>query len=437
VPDPNAPPDDPRVIPMLRIYVSKDPNFRGPTEPGAPPGTTGHYDAPLTVGRSSDPDDPVKSIGMKEGMDYVGQNLHLAELLNDPQARAKLDEDQQAGNFDPKKYLSALQMLGVKAAKNTTKNTVIPAGGSILQETVGPDGNVTGSKVVKGEARVNNADKMTIFSDGIDKQVDQGVMSEEEGAQLKADFARRQANGSGDAALQTKLREVEGDPNLSEEQKAEQRKAILSGIKPAKPAGGAAGTSSARDDDRRIGRQLQTLKDTRLELQDKRKQALDEFKLASSNEASKKEKAAAKAAYDAKISGFDADEADLKARIKKLNDRLDEADAPASPQGAGLDAAKPASGSSSTKVSPADQKARDTDRVRILNDELQKSRAKLADLQSKGADAATIDRTKSDVGALQREIDSTKPKAGLSEARKPAPAGTVLKFDKNGNRVTN
>ena len=104
-PAPGSDPNDPKFIPTVRVYVDSG---KGGGKP------TGHYDAPLTEGRGSEDDAPVKMIGMKDGMEFVGQNLHLAELLNTPEARAKLQEDAQAGDFDPAIYQAALAKAGIK-----------------------------------------------------------------------------------------------------------------------------------------------------------------------------------------------------------------------------------------------------------------------------------------------------------------------------------
>lgn len=447
-PAPGGDPADPKFIPTLRVYVRKD-GFMGPGDPDLN-GATGHYDAPLTEGRSSSPDAKVKALGLKDVMDFVGHNLHVAELLNQPEGLAKLQQDQQAADqFDPQQYLGALAQVGVSPTPKTiVKETVIPAGGTLNRTvTNARTGAVISQSSTQGNAKVNPADKLTIFSDGIDKQVEQGVMSEEEGSQLKSDFAQRQARGSGDATMENKLRQIDEDDSLSAEQKAEQRKAVLSGIKPGKP-GGSAASADPRAADRKLGRQLQVVKDQRIELDNSRKHALEEFK-AATHDANKKDAAAAKVIYDAKIKALEAQDTDLKSRLKKINDQLDASDdAAAAPAPAtapettprGLGASR--DGATPGKVAPADQRARDTDRVRILADEMDSEKTKLARLQSTGTDPAAIERTRGNIAALQRETDTTRRGLGQSRpasgaASSPAARpGAVLKFDKNGNRVS-
>lgn len=428
--------NDPKFVPILRVYVDKGQGFTGPRDPAT--GASSYYDAPLTDDRGSKDSSKLKILSQKDALDFVGHNLHVAELLNQPEGLAKLQEDQQAGDFNPQEYLSALQRLGVQAQpKVNIKETVIPAGGTLKRTvTNARTGAIVSESTTQGNTKVNPADKLTMFSDGIDKQVEQGVMSEEEGSQLKSDFATRQARGSGDATIQAKLQAVEDDSSLSEADKAVQRKAILSGIKPGKEGTGAAGGGDARASDRKLGRQLQVVKDQRIELDSARKHALDEFK-AATHDANKKDTAAAKVIYDGKIKALESQDADLKARLKKINDQLDEADTPAP---APSPAAAPAPRGANV-VSTADQAARDKDAGRVLRDEMTAQQAKLGTL----TDPVAIERKRGDIAALQREIDRTgrpglasaRPAAGAAPSPAPAKPGLVLKFDKQGNRVSN
>ena len=134
VPDPNSDPNDPRVIPTLRVYVNNgkkedsgdDVRARRAMADGAPAGATGYYLAPLTEGRSSDPNDKVKSIGMTQAMDYIGQHLQLAEILNTPDALARMKEEQDSGAWDSQQYLAAL--AGVTALAGTLTGTIDDTG---------------------------------------------------------------------------------------------------------------------------------------------------------------------------------------------------------------------------------------------------------------------------------------------------------------------
>jgi len=206
-------------------------------------------------------------------------------------------------------------------------------------------GAVVRQESIQGNAKPAPADKITLFSDGIDKQIDQGVLSEEEGAQMKRDFAQRLATGSGDSTLQAKLKAIDDDPNLTDAQRAEQRKAVVSGIKPATPGKGASASDKA--DMAVMGRRIQVLKDQRLSLENDRKTALEEYKLTIHDENNKGRLAAAKAVYDKKVAGFEGKAKDLETRIAKLSDDLDNkerttAKAEDGDSGPSLSSAKPA-----------------------------------------------------------------------------------------------
>lgn len=152
--DPRGSKDDERVIPMLRIYVDNGRGFRGPVPQGVPKGATGYYDAPLTKNRSSDPDDPVKSVGINEALGYIDNQVKLVELLNSPEGIEKLQQDQQAGDFDPNEYIQALHRVGAKTTtKVTTKDLAIPAGGSVLRTRMGPNGEVLSEERIEGREK--------------------------------------------------------------------------------------------------------------------------------------------------------------------------------------------------------------------------------------------------------------------------------------------
>lgn len=193
VPDPNSgDPENPRVIPVMRVFVNSGKDFRGPVPPGMPEGSTGYYDAPLTQNRSSDPNDPVKSVGVRDFMQRMTKQLQAVEVLNTPQVLAKLQEDEAAWN--PAEYLQARASVGVKPTKSlTTTRTPIPAGGSLLEQTTDASGRVVGERRIEGNAkpvpqrRVGTTQEKI---DAIDGLVESGVMTEEEGDAAKKGVAK-------------------------------------------------------------------------------------------------------------------------------------------------------------------------------------------------------------------------------------------------------
>lgn len=147
VDDPRAPKDDPRVVPVVRVWVgSGTENFNGPSIPGAPQGTTGYYDAPITKGRSTRPDDPPISIRVHAAMDNLDNHLQLADLLNSPEGRAKLEQDQKAAPNVEGEFFRALAQQGVKAPKNKTELKLVPEGVTPTLVTTDPNGNFVGTK---------------------------------------------------------------------------------------------------------------------------------------------------------------------------------------------------------------------------------------------------------------------------------------------------
>lgn len=194
VPDPrNQDAENPRVIPIVRVFVHSGKDFRGPLPPGMPEGSTGYYDAPLTERRSSDPDDPVKSVGMKDFMDRLGKQMQTVELLNSPQVLAKLQEDQAAWN--PADYLQARASMGVKPRKQVvTEEKVLPAGASLIRtakdartgEVIG-DTRIEGNQKPTAPPRAGTTQEKINAIDGL---VESGVMTEEEGDAAKKGVAK-------------------------------------------------------------------------------------------------------------------------------------------------------------------------------------------------------------------------------------------------------
>lgn len=100
VPHPEKPGE---FTPVLRVYIS-DGKIDTPDEeararqiaaedPDAPPEATGYYMAPVTENRSTDPNDPVKSISVERAMDYAARMQTLSKALSsNPRLRRKIEE---------------------------------------------------------------------------------------------------------------------------------------------------------------------------------------------------------------------------------------------------------------------------------------------------------------------------------------------------------
>lgn len=151
---PNSHPDDPHFVPRIRVYVNSGKEMRGPLPEGVPPGATGYYDAPLTKNRSSDPNDPVRPVGLNETMDWLHKQQEIVEALNTPEAQQKLAQDAERGDFDPRAYMQALAAVGAAGggAKKIAYHSV-PAGGSLLKTTTDAKGNVISEERIEGNPK--------------------------------------------------------------------------------------------------------------------------------------------------------------------------------------------------------------------------------------------------------------------------------------------
>lgn len=403
VPDPKSGEKDPRYIPVLKVYVRKD-DFNGPGDPDRG-GATSSYTAPLTEGRATGDDAKVKALSLKDVMDFVGHNLQLTEQINTPEGLQKLQQDQQASTFDPSEYLQALQRVGIQPNKVTTKDTIIPMGGKVLRTTTDKQGRVVSEKTIDGNPRPEPKNR------------------QEELMQAKLDS----------------IDEAEAAGQIDADQAERERTAVRSGIRPTAAKTGAGPTSTQKADMAVMGRRLQTLKDERLSLESQRKTALEEYKLAS-HEASKKDAAAAKAAYDAKVAALEQKGADLDKRIKKINEDLDAYETKAAKDedsGPTLDSGSP------RKVSKEQQASLDSDAQRIYQQELTTERDRLTKMQAEAKpgnaeQAAAIERKKGDIAALEREVKrvggaparaASAPPAAKSSTSQPAKPASKAEYD--------
>lgn len=135
--DPNNP-EDPnagKVTPVIRVFVREGGGGVGEQQRmasneeqryGAPPGATGHYDAPITQNRSSDPNDPVMHISMDEAMNRIGQMETLASAFEDPAMLARAKQGIVEAGDAPNKFLQAFYAVGGKAPTKIESYENIP-----------------------------------------------------------------------------------------------------------------------------------------------------------------------------------------------------------------------------------------------------------------------------------------------------------------------
>lgn len=331
VPDARSDKKDPKYIPMLRVYVNNGSPLRGPPEPGAPEGATGHYDAPLTEDRSSGPDAKVKSIGIKEAMDFVGNNLHVVELLNTPEAIGKLKEDQAAGQFDPQQYLGALAQMGIQASpKFTTKQTVIPQGAVLQSTTTDRSGNVVSERTIQGNDKTyapnRSIETWTAKRQKLEDDHDAGKITEND--------------------YRLGVRKLDSNVNAN--------KYTGDGAGAGGGTGKGAGLAEAKIQDKLTGRKIQLIEKEQRGIEKQKERLLSEYK-ADIHEASDRQRKAIKEKYDIALKGFDEKDKAFQERIDTLNEALDNAPAglaQARPGGAG--AKKPAPAAPAKPTSKAE-----------------------------------------------------------------------------------
>jgi len=186
-PDPNSPSDDPRYIPVIRTYIDRGKDFRGPKRKvGNGVEADGHYDAPMTQGGSADSkaDPLVQSLSLKRGMGYLDNQLKLAEGLAAPEAQKYLAGYLQQGGSDGTDFAAALAEHGLRAPTNTTKNTSIGSGG-LLRETYDAQGNKIGESVIQPPPKESAQGGLQQDISTIQRQVDAKLITQAEADRLK------------------------------------------------------------------------------------------------------------------------------------------------------------------------------------------------------------------------------------------------------------
>lgn len=286
VPDPNSPKDDPRVIPMLRVFVNSGKEFRGPLPKDAPPGATGYYLAPITEGRSTDrkSDDKTKSISIQHGMDFMQKYAELAEGMNTPQVRQRIEEAYATPGSTPDDWLKAKALLGVKSEPAiTTTEKVIPADATLLRTQKDAQGNIIGEQRISGNAKSTGASKVGTTQEkinAIDLLVENGDLTEEEGAAAKHGVVKTVSTPK------------------------------------------ASGRGGAPTEDKKLGRMLQSLKEDRLGLEKKKDIVLAEYK-AEIQDAPRKRRDEARTAFDAKMAKLNEQDDSIKRKMDEIDKKLD------------------------------------------------------------------------------------------------------------------
>lgn len=334
VPDPK---DPDRVIPTLKVWIRED---RGKSlgsgdedrarrarvlGPDAPPGATGFYFAPMTEGRSADrsADPNVKSVSISEAMGRVDKLMQLGELMNAPEGRAayqqyKQGQGQQA---DPAAdFAGALTSMGVQPQpKLSTTSTPIAAGASLHQETRNTRGELVSERTIQGNEKTY---RPGLWEDAVAYQKDHPDLTIVQVADMmqKGGFTKQPSKYSRGLGGGTGGGGGEGDSG---------------------------GKGLTKAEDRKINRQIQTLKEESASIDNEKRRAREEYTAEvpkpgfaeSKTETAAREKKTAelKVAYDKRVQGLEESQATNTRNRKGLQSRLDMSDdAEAGTPGPGL-----------------------------------------------------------------------------------------------------
>ena len=182
-----APGGDPtQVVPVIRVYVSKAaPGAAGETARmesnevqryGAPAGATGHYDAPLTKNRSSDPNDPIAHINLERAIDRAHRLNSLTEMMRNPRFVDVMDRGEKVAGPGVESFLSALYSVGgtMPAKQETTQN--LNLGGSTLRITTDHAGREIGRETLEHTPAPVSPDKAPTVRDVVQGENTQSMM---------------------------------------------------------------------------------------------------------------------------------------------------------------------------------------------------------------------------------------------------------------------
>ena len=103
-----------KVFPLVRTYVMH-PNSAGDED---------YYDAPLTQNRSSDPNDPPKAVDLAHAFDYMGKLGALAQVMQHPEAAAKLAEGEKLVGAQTQADVDEMNALGKRSLQESAKGAV-------------------------------------------------------------------------------------------------------------------------------------------------------------------------------------------------------------------------------------------------------------------------------------------------------------------------
>lgn len=136
-----------KVFPVLRVY----------TDQVDPTGQPLYYDAPMTEGRGTGPDEKVKAVDLAHAFEYMGNVGTMAQLLQNPDLKARLDEGEKQVGAQTQADVDAAAQYGhskLAAIKVNSVNAKLQA----LRAGVA-DGTISPEDAKKIEASILTGDR--------------------------------------------------------------------------------------------------------------------------------------------------------------------------------------------------------------------------------------------------------------------------------------
>jgi hypothetical protein len=200
-------PEDPsRVVPIVKVTVRRD------------DGAVGSYMAPITENRSSDPNDNVRSISLKEGFERVGQLMTLNSAINRPDLKKRVTAGQKVAGKENAEFLQQFYGIGGAMPQRKVERKTVNLGGVMLDRVVDKDtGEIVEETRLPVSARPRAPGRSTETSAkerGVAAALARGDITAEEA--LKARRGLALGNSSGDdgkpmPAAALKLQQAELD----------------------------------------------------------------------------------------------------------------------------------------------------------------------------------------------------------------------------------
>jgi hypothetical protein len=199
--DANGQMDPDKVFPVIRVYVQRPGDVQ-----------ERYYDAPMTRGASVQ-DEQVEPISVKKSLDWVGNLGVLTTAMQRPDIAEKLAQGEREAGPEVQKYFDEFYSL-TKPSKKTTSREKVDLGDRVRFDTLDTSGNVTKTEYEK-----------------------------------KGAAPRAPTTNAGLGLYRAKLQDInqaEESGDITSEDAAAQRRALTSGIRPAKggTGGDEAGLSS-------------------------------------------------------------------------------------------------------------------------------------------------------------------------------------------------